>query len=57
MLLCSTSLHHCARGKSGLVVAVPARKWFFHIFIATSAAFLECFPFGVSWYSTSLFVM
>ena len=39
MRLCSSNLTHSHIGKSWLVEARPARKWFFNVWIALLAAF------------------
>ena len=47
-IACGSNLSHSAIGKSGSHVANPARRWFFSVLIALSAAFLLCMLGGVS---------
>ena len=39
---CGISLSHKCMGKLGFTVHNPEMKWFFHVLMARSAAFLRC---------------
>ena len=42
MLACGISLSYSLRGNCGSILARPALKWFFQVWIAFSAKFLRC---------------
>ena len=53
---CGNNLSHYWIGKFGSSVVIPAKKLFFHIWIARSAEFWRCTCRGTSWKVTWYFL-